>query len=57
MLMNLISQAMLKSVLSEALFRIAMAIPYKMSEYPWDGFNPNWTAPSSQTQAYHQKLK
>lgn len=37
--MNLISQAMLTTVLSEALFRIAMAIPYKILEYPWHGFN------------------
>lgn len=57
MLMNLISQAMLTTVLSEALFRIAMAIPYKILEYPWHGFNLDWTAPSSETQAYNQKLK
>lgn len=55
MLMDLISQAMLTTVLSEALFRIAMA--YKTSEYPWHGFNVDWTVPSSETQAYHQKLK
>lgn len=39
MLMNLISQAMLMTVLSEAFFRIAMAIPYRTLEYPWHGFN------------------
>lgn len=55
--MNLISQAMMITVLSEALFRIAMTIPYKLLEYPWHGFNAYWTAPSSGTQAYHQKLK
>lgn len=55
--MNLISQAMLITVLSEAFFRIAMAIPYRMLEYSWHGFNLGWTAPSSETQAYHQKLK
>lgn len=43
--------------LSEAVFRIAMDMPYKMLEYLWHGFNLDWASPRSETQGYHQKLK
>lgn len=56
MLMNLISHAILITILSRALFRMAIAIPQKMTENSQRGFNLDQTSPSSETQADYQKL-